>query len=305
MLAEVLRDFRYSARSLARTPGFTVVAVAVLALGIGATSAIFSLVSAVWLKPLPFTDADRVVSLGLARRSGPSTEVTPGHYDDWRQRSQSFEEITLIESISANLIGDAGEPERLFGLAARRTCSRRSVWRRLSTFTYTPHLLTNFLPLRRRSRHSRSLDHVRRPAHYGHRRRAARFSFPVQGTGLLHRHVLAAILSAATTRGTSRPSCARVSLEAARAEMGAVAAALERKSRTRGAVPLRGGAAARLLRSFRRADVHGVAGCGRTRPADRLRQRRQFAVGARGGPLERARDPQSAWRGALACCGSS
>ena len=69
-----------------------------------------------WLKPLPFADADRVVSLGLARRSGPSTEVTPGHYDDWRQRAQSFEEITLIESISANLTGDGGEPERLFGL---------------------------------------------------------------------------------------------------------------------------------------------------------------------------------------------
>jgi putative ABC transport system permease protein len=63
MLADLFRDFRYSARSLARTPGFTVVAVAVLALGIGATSAIFSLVSAVWLKPLPFADAERLVSL--------------------------------------------------------------------------------------------------------------------------------------------------------------------------------------------------------------------------------------------------
>jgi putative ABC transport system permease protein len=110
------RDLRHGARSLARTPGFTIVAVAVLALGIGATSAIFSLVSAVWLKPLPFADAERVVSLGLVRRAGPSTEVTPGHYDDWRQRSQSFEEITLIESISGNLTGDGGEPERLFGL---------------------------------------------------------------------------------------------------------------------------------------------------------------------------------------------
>jgi hypothetical protein len=63
MLADLFRDFRYSARSLARTPGFTVVAVAVLALGIGANSAIFSLVSAVWLKPLPFADAERLVSL--------------------------------------------------------------------------------------------------------------------------------------------------------------------------------------------------------------------------------------------------
>src|SRR5687768_15653540 len=65
MLADLPRDLRYAARSLLRTPGFTVVAVAVLALGIGATSAIFSLVSAVWLKPLPFADEERVVSLWL------------------------------------------------------------------------------------------------------------------------------------------------------------------------------------------------------------------------------------------------
>jgi putative ABC transport system permease protein len=116
MLADVWRDLRHGARSLARTPGFTIVAVAVLALGIGATSAIFSLVSAVWLKPLPFADAERVVSLGLVRGAGRSNEVTPGHYDDWRQRARSFEEITLLEPISGNVTGDGGEPERLFGL---------------------------------------------------------------------------------------------------------------------------------------------------------------------------------------------
>lgn len=59
MMADLIRDFRYAVRSLARTPGFTVVAVVVLALGIGANSAIFSLVSAVWLKPLQFADAER------------------------------------------------------------------------------------------------------------------------------------------------------------------------------------------------------------------------------------------------------
>ena len=63
MLADLPRDFRYAARSLMRTPGFTVVAVAVLALGIGAASAILSLVSAVWLKPLPFANAERIVTL--------------------------------------------------------------------------------------------------------------------------------------------------------------------------------------------------------------------------------------------------
>jgi hypothetical protein len=68
MRIDVPRDLRYAARSLARTPGFTVVAVAVLALGIGATSALFSLVSAVWLKPLPFADVERVVTLVAIRR---------------------------------------------------------------------------------------------------------------------------------------------------------------------------------------------------------------------------------------------
>jgi putative ABC transport system permease protein len=115
MLADLPRDFRYAARSLARTPGFSVVAVAVLALGIGATSAIFSLVSAVWLKPLPFADEDRIVSLRIDTAAG-GVEVTPGHYVAWSERAQSFEEITLIEPVSVSLTGDGGEPERLSGL---------------------------------------------------------------------------------------------------------------------------------------------------------------------------------------------
>ena len=117
-LADLFRDFRYAARVLARTPSFTVVAVAVLALGIGATSAIFSLVSAVWLKPLPFTDAERIVTLwaDLTSVGGPATvEVSPGNYDDWQPRAQSFESMTSIESVSFNLTGDGGEPERLAG----------------------------------------------------------------------------------------------------------------------------------------------------------------------------------------------
>jgi putative ABC transport system permease protein len=121
MLADLPRDLRYAARSLARTPGFTVVAVAVLALGIGATSAIFSLMSTVWLKPLPFADEQRIVSLWTdfsAFGGLPRSEVTPGHYVDWRERSQSFEQMTLIEPVGVNLTAEGGEPERLFGLRA-------------------------------------------------------------------------------------------------------------------------------------------------------------------------------------------
>jgi predicted permease len=121
LLADLVRDFRYAGRSLARSPGFTVVAVAVLALGIGATSAIFSLVSAVWLRPLPFADAERIVTLwhDLSATGGP-TNVTlaPAVFVDWQERSQSFESMSALEPVPFNLTGDGGEPERLAGVRA-------------------------------------------------------------------------------------------------------------------------------------------------------------------------------------------
>jgi putative ABC transport system permease protein len=115
MLADIPRDLHYAARSLLRTPGFTVVAVAVLALGIGATSAIFSLVNAVWLKPLPFADEERLVSLwvDLSSLGGPaSLEAPPANYYAWRERAQSFEQMAAVMPDSMNVTG-AGEPERL------------------------------------------------------------------------------------------------------------------------------------------------------------------------------------------------
>jgi putative ABC transport system permease protein len=118
--ADLARDFRYAARALLRTPGFTIVAVAVLALGIGATSAIFSLVSAVWLRPLPFADEERLVSLWVDASSlgGPARlEAPPANFAAWRQRAQSFEEMAAVVPSSMNLTG-GGEPERL---AAVRT----------------------------------------------------------------------------------------------------------------------------------------------------------------------------------------
>jgi len=115
VLSDLSRDFRYASRSLLRTPGFTAVAVAVLALGIGATSAIFSLVSAVWLQPLPFADENRLVSLwvDLSSVGGPARlEATPSNYDLWRRRSQSFEEMAAVVPSTMNLTG-GGDPERL------------------------------------------------------------------------------------------------------------------------------------------------------------------------------------------------
>ena len=141
MLADLVRDFRYAARSLARTPSFTVVAIAVLALGIGATSAIFSLVSAVWLKPLPFADEDRLVSLwvDLTAIGGPSrVEISPANYVDWQQRAQAFESMAPLEIASFNLTGDGGEPERLTGV---RTASSL-----FATIGLAPMLGRTFVP---------------------------------------------------------------------------------------------------------------------------------------------------------------
>jgi putative ABC transport system permease protein len=140
MLADLPRDLRYATRSLLRTPGFTVVAVAVLALGIGATSAIFSLVSAVWLKPLPFADEERLVSLwvDLSSIGGPARlEATPSNYDLWSQRAQSFEEMAAVVPSSMNMTG-ASEPERL---AAVRTTPNL-----FATIGLAPILGRTFLP---------------------------------------------------------------------------------------------------------------------------------------------------------------
>jgi predicted permease len=118
-LPDLVRDFRYAARSLLRTPSFTVVAVAVLALGIGANTAIFSIVSAVWLRPLPFADADRLVSVwaDLSAIGGPPrVQVAPINYADWQPRAQSFESMSAIMVQSYNLTEDGGEPERVTAL---------------------------------------------------------------------------------------------------------------------------------------------------------------------------------------------
>ena len=120
-LDSLSRDLRYALRLLMRSPGFTVLAVMILALGIGANTAIFSVVSAVLLKPLPFEAPDRLVFLWEdASPSGfsPRGTVAPANYVDWKARSRSFEDMALFNGLQAyNLTGD-GEPERLAGIRA-------------------------------------------------------------------------------------------------------------------------------------------------------------------------------------------
>jgi len=110
----IFRDIRYGFRGLLKRPAFTVIALVALALGIGANTAIFSLVNAVILRPLPYPEADRLVWV-WGNFSGSSTaSVSPADYLDYRSQNKSFEQFAATMSVTApaTLTGN-GEPERL------------------------------------------------------------------------------------------------------------------------------------------------------------------------------------------------
>ncbi len=117
----LLKDIRYGIRSLLKQPAFTVVAVITLALGIGANTAIFSVVNAVLLRPLQFHDPDRLVMVWEeASFAGfPRNTPAPANYADWKAQNQSFEDMAAIADRSFNLTSD-GEPERVsaYGVTA-------------------------------------------------------------------------------------------------------------------------------------------------------------------------------------------
>jgi predicted permease len=111
-LDELWQDLRFGARMLMKNPGFTFVAVLTLALGIGANTAIFSVVNAVLLRPLPYHDPDRLVTASPYRHATDGYTVISPDFLDWRAQSQSFEQIAAYTSGTADLTG-IGEPERL------------------------------------------------------------------------------------------------------------------------------------------------------------------------------------------------
>ena len=105
------QDLRYAMRGLVRTRGFTLTALVALGLGIGGTSAIFSVVDAVLLEPLPLGDADRIVAI-LHRHDNP---VAPANFLDWKRESTSFERMGAAEYWSPTLTDD-GPAERIQAL---------------------------------------------------------------------------------------------------------------------------------------------------------------------------------------------
>ncbi|HLJ25761.1 MAG TPA: ABC transporter permease [Candidatus Angelobacter sp.] len=109
-----MHDLRYAIRALKKTPGFTLVAVITLALGIGANTAIFSVVQRVLLRPLPYPEPEKLVEIWNTYPPYPRAGLSPGDYADWRAWSKSFSEMGAYAEISTgfNLTGDA-EPQRI------------------------------------------------------------------------------------------------------------------------------------------------------------------------------------------------
>ena len=110
-LETLLQDAGFGVRMLAKNPGFTIIAVFTLALGVGANAAIFSVVNAVLLRPLAYKDAAKLVTL-LHDGEAP---VSAANYMDWRDQSRSFEAMAAAEAWSANLTG-VDAPEHISGL---------------------------------------------------------------------------------------------------------------------------------------------------------------------------------------------
>src|SRR5881394_4092868 len=111
----VLRDLRFGARLLLKQPGFTLVAIITLGLGIGANTAIFSVVNGVLLRPLPYPAPDRLVALWETKTTpgqepNNRNEVALGNFLDWRAQQSVCEEVAALTYSNLNLIG-VGEPE--------------------------------------------------------------------------------------------------------------------------------------------------------------------------------------------------
>src|SRR5262249_28988807 len=111
IMDSIFKDIRFGLRGLLKRPAFTAIAVITLALGIGANSAIFSVVNAVLLRPLPFKDPDRLMVVWERRASSGSADLPlSGHeYAAFKERTTSFEALTLFQSNGYNLTG-RGDP---------------------------------------------------------------------------------------------------------------------------------------------------------------------------------------------------
>jgi len=116
LLEDSVRDIRHGCRVLRRAPGFTAAALVTLALGIGATSAIFSVVRTVMLEPLPYPEPDRIVAVWETNRGGTARNViAPANFVAWRERTRTLEHLGMVGPAGVAMIID-GQPIEIAGL---------------------------------------------------------------------------------------------------------------------------------------------------------------------------------------------
>jgi hypothetical protein len=168
---ELSGDIRYGLRGLRRNPGFATVAIITLALGIGATTAIFSFVNAVLLKPLPYPDPERIVSVSEQLPGGDSNLISTLNFLDWERQNRCFQFLSAIAGDTVTLTG-SGIPEELnvhrvsasyfkvlgVGDAGTHLCRKRKRgWQRSGSSALGPHLAE---PVWRRPQSCRQRYHV-------------------------------------------------------------------------------------------------------------------------------------------------
>src|ERR1700685_2737587 len=112
------QDLLYGVRMVARSRGFSAVAILTLAIGIGANIVIFSVVNGILLKPLPFPDSQSVVTIWetFANRNVTRGTASAAEYLDWRDMNHVFQELSATRALSFSITGGGGDPERVWGL---------------------------------------------------------------------------------------------------------------------------------------------------------------------------------------------
>src|ERR1700674_4161650 len=113
-LDRLMQDLRFGVRMIAKSPGFTAVAILTLALGIGANTALFSVVNGVLLNPLPFPQPEQLVAVYAKTPTVAEGSITYANFLDWHRDARSFSSFAAFRSENFNLTG-AGTPERLHG----------------------------------------------------------------------------------------------------------------------------------------------------------------------------------------------
>ena len=314
VLEDSARDLRHGVRVLRQAPGLAAAALVTLALGIGATSAIYSLVRAVMLEPLPYREPDRIVAVWETNRGGTSRNViAPANFVAWRERARTLEHLGMVGPAGAAMIIN-GQPVDTSGLTVSADVFRALGVQPALGRAYTPEedlggnsavILVSHEFWQRRLGGRADVLALTIPTDDGPRAVIGVMppGFTIVGQKadfLIPYGQTLAQLRAVSGRGSSY-AIARlrdgVSFEQAYSEMRRIFADLEKEQpqlnarRTVNAPSSAGSDGGRAPAGAVRA-----GGCGRARAARCLRQRRQSAAGAQRRARTRARHAHGAWR---------